>query len=118
MEAQCNERSYMGRACWMTSGSINQNIKLMATKSSDYQQLPSLEDLLSHHGYERKDLDVRYPPEMKLEIARLLDDWKMIVLAFLNRKKMTLEEITTTKSGEEWHCSMLGSRRKEKEPLS
>lgn len=52
----------------------------MATKSNDRQEteFPSLEDILSRHGYERKDLDGRYPPEMRLEIAELLDDWKMI----------------------------------------
>ena len=40
--------------------------------------LEELEDLLSRHGLERKDLDRRYPAEMRLEIAQLLDDWKMI----------------------------------------
>ena len=47
-----------------------------------------MEDLLSRHGLERKDLGRRYPAEMRLEIAQLLDDWKMIgyYIGFTSRK--------------------------------
>ena len=41
------------------------------------EELPSLEDLLSHQGLERKDLGGRYPADMRLEIIQLFDDWKM-----------------------------------------
>ena len=62
----------------------------MATKSNDRQELEplSLEDLLFRHGYEKKDLDRRYTPGMRLEIAQLLDDWKMIgyYLCFTEQK--------------------------------
>lgn len=41
------------------------------------EELPSLEDLLSHQGLERKDLGGRYSADMRLEIIQLFDDWKM-----------------------------------------
>ena len=50
--------------------------------------LEELEDLLSRHELERKDLDRRYSAEMRLEIVQLLDDWKMIgyYLGFTSQK--------------------------------
>jgi hypothetical protein len=74
----------------------------MATKSNDRQEteFPSLEDILSRHGYERKDLDGRYPPEMRLEIAQLLDDWKMTGL-YLDITRQKLNDIKLDNDNEE-----------------
>ena len=65
----------------------------MATGIVDRQELPSLEDLLFRHGLEGKDLDGRYPAEMRLEITQLLDDWKMIgyYLGFSSQKLNDIE---------------------------
>ena len=61
-----------------TQNSILPYEQLMATGVVDRQELPPLENLLSRHGYESKDLDRKYPAEMRLEIAQLLHDWKMM----------------------------------------
>ena len=65
----------------------------MATGVVDRQELLSLEELLSRHGLKRKDLDGKYPAEMRVEIAQLLDDWKMIgyYLGFTPQKLNDIE---------------------------
>ena len=62
--------------------------------------LPSLEDLLSRHGLEKKDLHRRYPAEMRLEIAQLLDDWKMIGY-YLGLTSQKLNDIKIDNDNEE-----------------
>jgi hypothetical protein len=37
---------------------------------------PCLEDILSHHGLEKKDLERQCPPRVKITIATKLVDWK------------------------------------------
>ena len=41
------------------------------------EQPPTLDDLVSRHGLEMKHLDRKIPAETILEMAQLLDDWKM-----------------------------------------
>ena len=45
------------------------------------QRLPALEEILSRHGLEKKDLERRYLARARPKIADLLDDWKMVGLS-------------------------------------
>ena len=45
------------------------------------QRLPALEEILSRHGLEKKDLKRRYSARARPKIADLLDDWKMVGLS-------------------------------------
>ena len=45
------------------------------------QHLQALEEVLSRHGLEKKDLERRYSARARPKIADLLDDWKMVGLS-------------------------------------
>ena len=45
------------------------------------QHLSALEEVLSRHGLEKKDLERRYSARARPKIADLLDDWKMVGLS-------------------------------------
>jgi hypothetical protein len=54
--------------------------------------LPTLDEILSRHGLEKKHLERKIPAEMILEIAPLLDDWKMTGY-YLGFTKQDLDDI-------------------------
>ena len=59
----------------------------------EQERFPSLEVILSRHGLEEKDLRQRCTAKVRLEIAAILDDWKMVgyYLGFNSQKLNDIE---------------------------
>ena len=59
---------------------------------------PSLEELLSHHGLQREDLESVCPQEVRDRIALKLEDWKMVgrCLKFLPEKLKAIDRENET----------------------
>ena len=64
------------------------------------EEAPTLDDLLSRHGVERKQLERKISAEMILEMAQLLDDWKMTGY-YLGFTEQNLGDIQLDNSREE-----------------
>ena len=80
--------SYTMTSSPCNSMSLCRNAPKIKSLMASPEEFPSLDDLLSRHGLVRQDLENKYPAEMRLEIAQLLDDWKMIgyYLGFASQK--------------------------------
>lgn len=61
---------------------------------------PTLDEILSRHGLEKKHLERKIPAEMILELAQLLDDWKMIGY-YLGFTEQNLSDIQIDNHNEE-----------------
>ena len=68
-------------------------IEMAVSLGPQEQGLPALEEILSRHGLEKKDLERSYSARVRPKIADLLDDWKMVgyTLGFSWRKLIDIE---------------------------
>ena len=64
------------------------------------QHIPALEGVLSCQGLEKKDLERRCSARVRLEIANLFDDWKMVGYC-LGFTSQNLKDIEVDNSTEE-----------------
>ncbi len=64
------------------------------------ENLPSLDELISRQGLERKDLERKCPVGVRLDVAKHLGDWKMVG-RYLGFPPQTLNDIEVENRTEE-----------------
>ena len=72
----------------------------MAVSVEDQQVRSTLDEILSHHGLERKDLERKFPARVRLEIAEHLGDWK-VAGRYLHIDPQKLDDIQVENHTEE-----------------
>lgn len=72
----------------------------MASNLLAQAKLPTLNEILSRHGLEKKHLERKIPAEMLLKMAQLLDDWTMTGY-YLGFEKQNLDDIQIDNRSEE-----------------